>query len=139
VRDELLPALLADYDRPGGYGRWAAEERATGAFLGWFALSGRRGGDHASTPPDEGELGYRLKRAVWGRGFATEGARALVRAAFTDLATRRVWAQTMAVNTARSSTRSSATSGSPGRSGKTALIIRKWRLRYVLVNPTRGT
>jgi RimJ/RimL family protein N-acetyltransferase len=94
VRDELLPWLLAKYDQPGGYAQWAAEEKATGAFLGWFALTR----NDPAAPPDEGELGYRLRREAWGRGYATEGSRALVRAAFTDLGTRRVWAQTMAVN-----------------------------------------
>ncbi len=95
VRDEVLPTLLAKYDEPGGYAQWAAEEKATGAFLGWFALNR----DDPAAPPDEGELGYRLRREAWGKGYATEGSRALVRAAFTDLGTRRVWAQTMAVNT----------------------------------------
>lgn len=94
VRDEVLPGLLARYDRPDGYARWAAQERASGAFLGWFALD-----RDAAAPPDEGELGYRLRREAWGRGYATEGCRALIRTAFTGLGTRRVWAQTMAVNT----------------------------------------
>ncbi len=44
------------------------------------------------------ELGYRLNRAAWGRGYATEGARALVGKGFTDLGVQRVTANTMAVN-----------------------------------------
>lgn len=71
--------------------RWIATERATGAFVGWFAL--RPTGDR------ERELGYRLVRSAWGRGLATEGARALVVSAF-DHDVDRVWAQTMAVNLA---------------------------------------
>lgn len=50
-------------------------------------------------PADDLELGYRLRRAAWGRGYATEGSRALVRKAFTDLGARRVYAETMFVNT----------------------------------------
>ena len=46
------------------------------------------------------ELGYRLKASAWGRGYATEGARALVRKGFDELGVRRVWAETMAVNRA---------------------------------------
>ena len=34
--------------------------------------------------PSELELGYRLRHAVWGRGFATEASHALVRLAFSD-------------------------------------------------------
>ena len=45
------------------------------------------------------ELGYRLRQASWGNGFATEGSKALIAMAFTDLGLRRVWAQTMTVNT----------------------------------------
>ncbi|MCI4063067.1 GNAT family N-acetyltransferase [Micromonospora sp. R77] len=91
VREEQLPRLLAGYDRHPALGRWAALDRATGDFLGWFALD----------PSDDGgeaELGYRLRRSAWGRGLATEGSRALVRYAFAVVGVRRVWAQTMAVN-----------------------------------------
>ncbi|MGH3646711.1 MAG: GNAT family N-acetyltransferase [Micromonosporaceae bacterium] len=89
-----LRALLETYRRHPGYGRWAAIEKAAGAFLGWFELQPGKG-----HPDDEPELGYRLRRAVWGRGYATEGSRALVAKAFTELGARRVFAETMFVNT----------------------------------------
>jgi RimJ/RimL family protein N-acetyltransferase len=76
-------------------GYWAAVEKATGAFLGWFAFHPTQGRDL-----DEVELGYRLMRSAWGKGYATEGSRALIRKGFTELGVRRVWAQTMAVNLA---------------------------------------
>jgi RimJ/RimL family protein N-acetyltransferase len=44
-------------------------------------------------------LGYRLRQDAWGRGYATEGARALVRRAFAELGVTEVVATTMAVNT----------------------------------------
>ncbi|MCF0093469.1 GNAT family N-acetyltransferase [Micromonospora sp. MH99] len=91
VRGEHLPKLLAQYDRHPGLGRWAALDRGTGDFLGWFALDPSEDGAEA-------ELGYRLRRATWGRGLATEGSRALVRYALDVVGVRRVWAQTMAVN-----------------------------------------
>ncbi|MEU5937673.1 GNAT family N-acetyltransferase [Micromonospora sp. NPDC047548] len=92
VRDEQLPRILAQYDRHPGLGRWAALDRQSGDFLGWFALD----------PSDDGteaELGYRLRRSVWGRGLATEGSRPLLRHAFDTVGVRRVWAETMTVNT----------------------------------------
>ncbi|MER7267481.1 GNAT family N-acetyltransferase [Micromonospora carbonacea] len=95
VRGELLPRLLAGYDRHPGLGRWAAVDRATGMFLGWFALDAPAG----AQPVTQAELGYRLRRAAWGRGLATEGSRALLRHAFATVGLARVWAQTMAVNT----------------------------------------
>ncbi|MDG4806566.1 GNAT family N-acetyltransferase [Micromonospora sp. WMMD1120] len=91
VRDEQLPRLLAQYERHPGLGRWAALDRENGDFLGWFALD-------PSADGAEAELGYRLRRAAWGRGLATEGSRALVRYAFDAVGVRRVWAETMAVN-----------------------------------------
>jgi RimJ/RimL family protein N-acetyltransferase len=80
-------------ERSPGYGFWAAIERATGDFIGWFHL---RPGMHDA--PDEPELGYRLHRRFWGLGLATEGSRALVDTAFLDRGARRVHASTMAVN-----------------------------------------
>jgi RimJ/RimL family protein N-acetyltransferase len=93
---EILPAWLRYYDRYPGYGFWAAIERASGEFIGWFHL--RPG---LSDPrDDEPELGYRLRRDAWGKGYATEGSRALIDRAFTELGAVRVWAETMAVNAA---------------------------------------
>ncbi|SHF67180.1 GNAT family N-acetyltransferase [Streptoalloteichus hindustanus] len=94
IEDEVLPAILRDYRR-GPAGRWAAHHRHGGEFLGWLALRPAEDGG-----VEEVELGYRLKASVWGRGYATEGSRALVRMAFAELGVRRVWAQTMAVNLA---------------------------------------
>lgn len=95
VEREWLPAFLAGYARGDGYGFWAAEDRVTGAFLGWFHLRPAQG-----APGDEPELGYRLRRSAWGRGLATEGSRALVDHALAHLGAQRVVAETLAVHTA---------------------------------------
>lgn len=96
IRDDVLPYMLSWYTRPGGFGYWAVEERATGAFVGWLHL--RPGRRRAAS--DGAEIGYRFRRDVWGRGYATEGTRALIAKAFTDLGVKRVFAETMAVHTA---------------------------------------
>ena len=93
VESEVLPSILRCYERSEA-GRWAAEDLASGEFLGWLSLQPPKDGSTA-----ELDLGYRLHRSAWGCGYATEGARALIRKAFTDLGTQRVFAQTMAVNT----------------------------------------
>jgi len=95
IKDQILPAFLACYRRFEGYGCWAAVEKSTGAFLGWFHFEPRDGG-----PPGEIVLGYRLRKSAWGRGYATEGARALIHKGFAELGARRVVAETMAVNLA---------------------------------------
>jgi RimJ/RimL family protein N-acetyltransferase len=83
------PPSRDDYREHPPAGRFVAFETASGAFVGWIALK----------PTGKGlELGYRLKREYWGRGYATEGSRALIDHAFTDLGAERIYAETMAVN-----------------------------------------
>ena len=95
IRTETLPRFLHYYERLEGFGFWAVIEKVTGEFLGWFEFRPPEGGG-----PGEVELGYRLRRSAWGKGYATEGSRALIRKGFTELGVRRVVAETMAVNTA---------------------------------------
>ncbi len=95
IRDDTLPRFLHYYERFEGFGFWAAIEKSTGEFLGWFHFRPPGG-----SPPDEAELGYRLKRSAWGKGYATEGSRALIHKGFTELGVRRVVASAMAVNSA---------------------------------------
>jgi RimJ/RimL family protein N-acetyltransferase len=95
IRKETLPRILHYYERFEGFGFWAVIEKSTAEFLGWFHLRPQEG-----SCPEEVELGYRLKKSAWGKGYATEGSRALIRKGFTELGVRRVVAQTMAVNTA---------------------------------------
>jgi RimJ/RimL family protein N-acetyltransferase len=64
-------------------GKWCAGERASGRFIGWFSLN--------YVPKTvEVEVGYRLLPHAWGRGFATEGARALVSHGFETLGLYRI-------------------------------------------------
>ena len=95
IVDEVLPCWLGHYEKYSGYGFFAAQDRTTGDFLGWFHLRPGEG-----VGPDEPALGYRLRRSAWDRGLATEASRALVDAAFAEHGAERVYAQTMVVNTA---------------------------------------
>ena len=95
IQDEFLPAFLGYYQRYQGYGFWAAIEKATGEFLGWFHFRPR-----VDAAPGEVELGYRLRKSAWGKGYATEGSRALIRKGFTEYGVQRVVAEAMAVNQA---------------------------------------
>ncbi|WP_107481367.1 GNAT family N-acetyltransferase [Streptomyces malaysiense] len=94
VRERHLPSIIAGYEKwDGDLGLFAAYEREGGAFVGWFCLRPEPDG-----PRDRTELGYRLRQPSWGRGYATEGSRALLRKGFTGLGVRMVWAETMSVN-----------------------------------------
>jgi RimJ/RimL family protein N-acetyltransferase len=95
IENEFLPAILDHYERYAGYGFFAAVEKSTEQFVGWFHFRPARG-----APPDEVELGYRLRRSAWGKGYATEGSRALIHKGFAELGVQRVVASTMVVNVA---------------------------------------
>ena len=89
LQNDYLPAYLRYYERYAGFGFWAAIEKSTGEFLGWFHFRPLPG-----SPPGEVELGYRLRKVAWGKGYGTEGSRALIRRGFTEFGVRRVVAST---------------------------------------------
>jgi RimJ/RimL family protein N-acetyltransferase len=71
-----MVAEYAEHQRRHGFSFWAVVERASGELIGDAGLY-RMGG--------EVELGYTLGRAWWGRGYATEAARACLEIAFGEL------------------------------------------------------
>jgi RimJ/RimL family protein N-acetyltransferase len=95
IRDAVIPFHLSVYERFDRLGTWAAESAATGEFLGWFHFRpGHR------TDITDIDLGYRLRRAAWNQGYATEGSQALIHMGFTSLGVQRVFAHAMAANIA---------------------------------------
>jgi len=95
IENEFLPTFLGYYQRYQQYGFWAAIERSTGDFLGWFHFRPR---DRAG--PGQAELGYRLRKSAWGNGYATEGSRGLIRTGFTESGVQLVTAEALAANVA---------------------------------------
>jgi RimJ/RimL family protein N-acetyltransferase len=95
IQNDILPAFLRSYERFPGFGVWAAIEKASEEFLGWFGFQPKD-----AARPNDVALGYRLHRAVWGQGYATEGAHALIRKGFTELGVQRVFATTYQDNLA---------------------------------------
>jgi RimJ/RimL family protein N-acetyltransferase len=77
-----------------GWGWWAVEERDTGRLIGMAGLD----------PVEEGlpfhgiEAGWRLARAAWGMGYATEAGRAVLRYGFESLHLPEILAVTAAGN-----------------------------------------
>lgn len=74
---KALDAALAQAQRLG-FGYWVLRERATGDRVGGAMLMIRREGAPV-------ELGFLFARNAWGRGFATEAARAVLGHAFEAL------------------------------------------------------
>jgi RimJ/RimL family protein N-acetyltransferase len=95
---ELHATWLGRAGPVAGLGIWAG---FAPSFVGVWML----------TPPTsgarEGDLGYRLLRRHWRLGYASEGARELLRYGFEELGLERITAQTMAVNTASRATMAS--------------------------------
>lgn len=68
---DRMNALLADR----GYCFWAVERKSDGMFLGFCGIKP----GPADTPiADEIEIGWRLRRDAWGRGYAREAATASI-------------------------------------------------------------
>ena len=83
-----------EHQRAAGYSFWAVEELSSGDVIGEAGLYPMNG-----TGPDI-ELGYALGTRWWGRGYATEAARAILGAAFEHLGVPRVVAVAKRENTA---------------------------------------
>lgn len=95
AESNALAASAASALASRGWGLWALELRASQDFLGLVGLS-EVGFAAAFTPCLE--IMWRLKRAAWGHGYATEAARACLEFAFTTLAAPEVVAFTVPVN-----------------------------------------
>ena len=78
-----------------GWSNWAVETRASGHFIGFIGLTVPR---RALTFMPCVELGYRLAREHWGRGYATEGARAALSIGFDRLGLQEIVSFTPTIN-----------------------------------------
>lgn len=88
--DAMVDRILAHWERHG-WGPWAAELRATGEFAGFLGLLVPR----FPLPGEPGvEVGWRLGRAHWGHGYATEGGRAALEMGFGELGLQEIVAVT---------------------------------------------
>ena len=77
---------LENYDEyeKHGYGRWAVIRKSDEKFLGWCGLKFH----------DEYiDLGYRFFEEEWGKGYATESAKACIEYAFNELGVKQLVAR----------------------------------------------
>jgi RimJ/RimL family protein N-acetyltransferase len=82
------------FDRQG-FGLWALEVAATGEFIGFTGLNPMPDG----VPGAGGmEVGWRLARRAWHKGFATEAAQAAVDVAFAGAGLAELWSMTAVLN-----------------------------------------
>ncbi|MFT3927077.1 MAG: GNAT family N-acetyltransferase [Myxococcales bacterium] len=94
---ETLMQRLQDHIRAHGYGLWALEERDGAPLVGFVGIVHAVFEAHF-TPCIE--VGWRLARHAWGKGYATEAARESLRFAFDALSQQEVLAYTVPPNLA---------------------------------------
>ena len=79
-----------------GFGLWAVERRADGAFLGFSGFRHLTDEIHPMNPCVEAS--WRQARFAWGRGYATEAASAALSDAFERIGLETVWAWAAELN-----------------------------------------
>jgi ribosomal-protein-alanine N-acetyltransferase len=87
--------LIRDHFRRHGFGLWAVEVIGGPPFIGFIGLA-HPSFDAPFTPCVE--VGWRLAFNAWGRGYATEGARAAVAFGFEELGLDEIVSMTAAGN-----------------------------------------
>lgn len=82
IAQKFLPEILSYYDLYENLGFWAIIEKSSQDFIGWAILRPESRFKIAQlldvVEPDAIEIGYRLRRASWNKGYATEAAQSLV-------------------------------------------------------------
>lgn len=76
ARHILIKTILPQYKK--NLGRWATYLKNNNEFIGWCGLKYR-------PELDEIDLGYRLKKSAWGKGYATEAAKHTLDHGFSNL------------------------------------------------------
>lgn len=96
--DETLAfyqTIQAEFDEYG-YGLYAVEEKETRDFIGFIGFH-HATFDASFTPCIE--IGWRLKKEAWGKGYATEGAKACLQHGFEKLGFTDIYSFTAIINT----------------------------------------
>lgn len=83
---EFIERLQNHYAK-NGYNYFATEILETGELIGFIGLADQ---DYKTEFNPATDIGWRLKKTAWGKGFATEGAKRCLDFAFNDLKLQRV-------------------------------------------------
>jgi RimJ/RimL family protein N-acetyltransferase len=94
--DASFERIERDFDAHG-WGLWALESRASGAFLGFTGLKAWPVSSALPFAPAV-EVGWRLAREAWGSGYATEAARAALAYGFDTLGLDEIVSMTAVTN-----------------------------------------
>jgi [ribosomal protein S5]-alanine N-acetyltransferase len=90
ARKVLVEIILPQYSLYD-YGRWAVHLKPNLEFIGWCGLK-------YLSETSEVDLGYRLLKKFWGRGYATEAARGCIEYGFVSLNLQQIVGRALAAN-----------------------------------------
>lgn len=90
--EKIVQYVMNQY-KENGYGRWLVVEKETGNPIGWCGLK-------FHTDTKETDIGYRLLESAWGKGYATESAKACIDYGFKHFNLNRIIGDAMKENTA---------------------------------------
>lgn len=81
--EKRIPELLRYMQENPGLGLWVAHLKANNHFIGWYILK------HL---PDDGEVevGFRIKKKFWNKGYSTEAGKTLLKHGFETLGLKKV-------------------------------------------------
>ena len=89
--EKIVQYVINQY-KENGYGRWLVTEKETGNPIGWCGLK-------FHTDTKETDIGYRLLESAWGKGYATESAKACMDYGFKLFNLNRIVGDAMKENT----------------------------------------
>ena len=82
IIEKFLPDILSYYEEYDNLGFWAIVEKSSREFIGWVVLRPESRFRIAVllnvVESDAMELGYRLRKVSWGKGYVTEASQALI-------------------------------------------------------------
>lgn len=92
--EELIKKLQLQYTKQG-FTYYATEIKATGEFIGMIGLAYQ---EYPSPFTPAIDIGWRLKKSAWGKGYATEGAKCCLAYGFKELNLKQIIAVCPEVN-----------------------------------------
>jgi ribosomal-protein-alanine N-acetyltransferase len=90
--EDIAKYVIGQYQQ-NGYGRWMVIEKETNKPIGWCGLK-----YHSDTK--ETDIGYRFLQSAWGKGFATESAKACLDYGFIHFNLNQIIGNAMKANSA---------------------------------------
>lgn len=93
---EVIEMIRKQYVE-NGIGRWAVIEKQTGSFVGWSGLKFIK--EFENNHINFYDVGYRLMPKYWGKGYATESAKAALKYGFETLGATEIFGSAHIENT----------------------------------------